>query len=56
MTAKHLGQIILMRQDDGPGTPGEHAHHLRTRDASIAVEEQYDKIHHHCNYRQHATK
>jgi hypothetical protein len=26
MTAKHLGQIILMRQDDGPGTPGEHAH------------------------------
>jgi len=24
MMAKHLGRIILMRQDDGPGTPAEH--------------------------------
>jgi len=27
MMAKHLGQIILMRQDDGHGKPADHAHH-----------------------------
>ena len=27
MMPKHLGRIILMRQDDGPGTPADHAHH-----------------------------
>ena len=27
MMAKHLGQIILMRQDDGPEMRADHAHH-----------------------------